>query len=68
MPEKIQLEILFDPSTGNIAVNGPIHNKVICFGILECAKNAIQNFEGGPATGLILPKGRFNIPMNGDGE
>lgn len=29
---------------GSINVNGPIKNKHLCYGLLECAKDAIREF------------------------
>lgn len=65
MADKVTLEILFEPSTGNIAVNGPIHNKVLCYGILEAAKAAIKDFEGEKPGAIVLPPTRFQVPPNG---
>lgn len=40
----LRLEILFDQLTGQVAVNGPINNAMLCYGILESAKDAIRNY------------------------
>lgn len=41
----IQMTIQFNEQTGAINVNGPIANKVLCYGILEIAKQAIADFK-----------------------
>lgn len=38
---KIQLIIELD-AQGSIHVGGPIHDKVLCYGLLEAAKDAIR--------------------------
>jgi hypothetical protein len=35
------LTITFDQLTGQVGVAGPIQNPLICYGMIECAKNAI---------------------------
>lgn len=40
----ITLTIQFDQMTGAIGVNGPIQNPVICYGMLELARQAVQNY------------------------
>jgi len=41
----VKLEILFDQLTGQVMVNGPINNAILCYGMLESAKDAIQTFN-----------------------
>jgi len=40
---KIRLVIDFDPQTGAVNLSGPIENKLLCYGLLELAKECIQN-------------------------
>lgn len=61
MPQ-IQLTVTMD-ETGKVNVNGPIQNALLCFGLLEMAKVAINNFAQQneqrvqPAPpGLVIPK------------
>lgn len=44
-PEKMVLEISYDPKTGGVQVHGPIGNKLFCFGLLEMAKMVIKDFN-----------------------
>lgn len=39
---EIKLVISFDPSTGQVNVNGPINDRLFVFGLLELAKEAIN--------------------------
>ena len=47
----IQLIIQLDEA-GKISVNGPLDNKVLCYGLLESAKEAIRDFK---ANTIIQP-------------
>lgn len=57
----IQLVITFDQATGQINVNGPLDNAVLCFGMMEAAKDSIRKYVENqtagrrivPAAGLI---------------
>ncbi len=39
---------------GNINVSGPLHEKLICFGMLEVAKQVIGNFKPSEAPRVEL--------------
>lgn len=39
--EKMQLVITVNPN-GSISVSGPINDKVLCYGLLESAKDAVK--------------------------
>jgi hypothetical protein len=39
----IELHITWDEATGNVNVNGPVHNKGLCYMMLECAKDAVRS-------------------------
>lgn len=32
---------------GSVKLSGPLENKVLCMGILECAKDAVRDFQHG---------------------
>ena len=40
----IKLEIILDQSTGAVTVNGPVDNALLCYGLLECGRQTIQNY------------------------
>lgn len=39
---------------GQVTVDGPVQDKIFCFGLLEVAKIAINNFKPGA---IAVPKG-----------
>lgn len=60
MPEmKIVITLRED---GSLNVNGPLANKLLCYGMLEQARDVVRNFEEPPmiqpVTNLSLFKGR----------
>jgi len=52
---KLTLTVMLEED-GQIGVNGPIDNKILCYGMLELAKQAIQAYEPGKQK-LLVPKG-----------
>lgn len=42
---------------GRLAVDGPIHNKVVCLGILDIARDVVKQY----APSLVQP-----VPANGN--
>ena len=50
--QAIELMITMDNQTGAVGVNGPIHNKILCLGMLELAKQAILAFD---PTKAVMP-------------
>lgn len=44
--KKIEI-ILHD--NGNVEVNGPVDNKVLCYGLLDCARDIIQEYGAAKA-------------------
>lgn len=56
------LVVTFDQLTGNVQVTGPIQNVVICVGMLDMAKKAIQDFAAEQAkNSRIVPAA--SMPM-----
>jgi hypothetical protein len=39
----IEMHITWDEQTGDVNVNGPIHNKGLCYLMLECARDAVKD-------------------------
>ncbi len=52
----VELKITMDDA-GRISVNGPIANKMLCYGMLEFAKDAIRAFAEKPSPIVQLPPG-----------
>lgn len=42
--EGIVLELVLHPN-GNVSITGPIQNKVLCYGILEAARDAVLEWH-----------------------
>lgn len=42
--EKLRFIIEMDQTTGQVQINGPIQNKMLCFGLLEIAKDAVREY------------------------
>lgn len=40
------LTIILHPN-GNVDVNGPLQDKILCYGLLEIAKDLIRNYKPG---------------------
>ena len=43
-PGEVRLTIVLNMH-GNIGIEGPINNKILCYGMLEAAKDAIKAYE-----------------------
>lgn len=55
-------------ANGQVTVNGPIQNKLLCYGLLEAAKDAIKEFKIDEKNQIIVPNfeiGGKQIPGNG---
>jgi hypothetical protein len=62
MNEKLQLVITFDPATNQVAVSGPIKNRLLAYAMLKLAEKAIdEDYARDKATGGIVP-----VQANGD--
>ena len=46
MATMVKLEIMMDEQ-GRVAVNGPIGNKVMCYGLMMAAMDAVRNYKPG---------------------
>lgn len=40
---KHKLEIIFDDRTGKVGLAGPLNNKLLCYGMMELAKQAMAS-------------------------
>lgn len=41
---------------GKIAIEGPIDNKVLCYGLLEAAKDAVRKHNDEPRSAIEIPR------------
>lgn len=60
---KIQLAIMFDPTTGALSVNGPIDNLILCFGLLEMAKENLRNHHAKNQARIALVPPGMRLPQ-----
>ena len=67
MAPRAQLIIVLEQD-GKINVNGPIGDKLLCYGMLECAKSAIKDYVPPQGGGLVVPHMNFSVkpPANGN--
>mgnify|MGYP001616821637 CR=1 FL=1 len=61
MTEAIVLTITFSGS-GNVNVTGPLQDKILCYGMLERAKDAIRDYKP-ESQQLVIPQ--MIPPKNG---
>jgi hypothetical protein len=59
---QIRLEVILDQQTGALTVNGPVGNPMICYGMLEMAKDAIRKMALENAERRVQPA--TVIPMS----
>ena len=45
MSQPITLTITLDQENGGVSCNGPLQDKVLCYGLLEGAKDAIRGWH-----------------------
>ena len=50
----LELRITWDQLTGAINVTGPIQNKVLAFGMMEAAKEAVTKYHEAAAKNVVL--------------
>jgi hypothetical protein len=53
----LQLVITFDQVTGALNVHGPIQNSVVCFGMMEAAKEVIHQYVKANQSPILRPTG-----------
>lgn len=59
-PGQVQLVITFDQISGQVNVSGPINNAMLCYGMLEAAKDSIRSFVQKQASEQrIIPAARM---------
>jgi hypothetical protein len=55
----VKLEIILDRTTGQLTVNGPIRDKIFCYGILRAAEKVIEEYQ--PDAVVVPGNGLENI-------
>lgn len=54
MANQAELKITLTQA-GQIQIEGPIDNKMLCYGMMECARDAIKEFTDQKAKSPIVP-------------
>ncbi len=64
-PTKVRLVLEFDQATGKFQMNGPVHNQVLCYGMLGLASETVAKANAGvPAEMTQQPVPAQPAPAN----
>jgi len=55
MPATPQIELVIRVTNGQVQVSGPIHDKMTCYALLECARDAIKEHVDKMTRSAIVP-------------
>jgi hypothetical protein len=58
---KIQMTITINDD-GSCTVNGPLDNKAACYGLLECARDVVKDWNDAKAREQIIAPVRMPLP------
>ena len=65
MPDKAELKITLT-AQGGVEIRGPIDNKLLCYGLLACAHDAIKDYTDAKARSGIIPVAPMpNVDLRG---
>lgn len=59
------IRLIIELQDGKLNVNGPIHDKTLCYGLLESAKDAIRDYVAENQSPILKPHIMF--PKSSDG-
>jgi len=48
---------------GSVSINGPIQDNIFCYGLLQAARKALDDYQGQDQPLIMLPKHRLNGPQ-----
>jgi hypothetical protein len=57
--ETVKIEIVYTPGQENsVQISGPLDNKMLCYGMLEMAKHAVQSYKPSQIAtpSIVVPK------------
>ena len=57
VPSVLTLTIRLDMSTGNVQLEGPITDKILCYGMLERARDVVKDFDPNRKPALVVANG-----------
>lgn len=55
MQTEFQLTIKYNAMTGRVLVDGPIHNQMLCYGMIEMARNAVNDYSKNKVDEMAKP-------------
>lgn len=61
-PPPITLVLTLDPLSGRIHISGPLDNRMLCYGMMEMAKDALRSAAEGKGEGGRGEGGRIVTP------
>ena len=53
-PQAVVLTIILN-SNGTVSINGPIQNRLLCYGLLKMAEEALVDFKNSQKVNLVKP-------------
>ena len=53
---QVQVQLIISVVDGRPNLEGPLGDKVLCYGLLERAKDAVREFDASKASRLIVPR------------
>lgn len=62
----IKLEITLDPRTGQVTINAPLQDKILCLGVLAMAERLVHEYDPArqPKPGILLAQ-QVPSPLGG---
>jgi len=48
-------------ANGSVSINGPINNKILCYGLLEAARKALDDYIPQDRPEILIPHPRFRV-------
>jgi hypothetical protein len=64
MDEPPQITVTLNPN-GSVSISGPINNKILCYGLLEAGRKALDDYVPQAAPEIVIPYPRSNGRLNG---
>lgn len=61
---QIQMVITLDQVTGQVNVQGPVNNLILCYGLLEAAKDSCREYIKQQSAGKRIIEPQFGLPRN----
>jgi hypothetical protein len=64
-PEEVVVTITYTLATGNINVNGPLPNRMLCYAIVKLAEKALDEFYAKNMKPKLVTPGNVAGPLGG---